>query len=126
VFFVDRSLGRKAVPEALRQAGEAVVVHDEHFAQDAKDEEWLTHAGKKGWIVLSADKRIRYRGNEFSALKEAGVRAFFLTAKSEMTGAQMGAAFVAALPHIKECTLGHARALIAHVWKNGRVQVVFP
>ncbi len=126
MFFVNRSLGRKAVPEALRLAGEKVIVHDEHFAQDAKDEEWLTHAGNQGWVVLSADKRIRYRGSEFSALKEAGVRAFILTAKSQMTGAQMGTAFVAALPHVKAEALSHDGALIAHVWKDGRVQVVFP
>ncbi len=126
VFFVDRSLGRKAVPDALREAGETVVVHDERFAQNAPDEEWLAQAGEKGWIVLSADKRIRYRENEFGALREAGVRAFILTAKSQMTGVQMGEAFVSALPHIKQCALQHEGALIAHVWRDGRVQVVFP
>ena len=126
VFFVDRSLGRMAVPDALRQAGETVVVHDERFAQNAPDEEWLAQAGAEGWIVLSADKRIRYRQNESGALRSAGVRAFILTAKSALKGAQMGEAFVSALPHIKQCALKHEGALIAHVWRDGRVQVVFP
>lgn len=126
MFFVDRSLGRKTVPEALREAGEEVMVHDEQFAQDAKDEEWLSRAGAEGWIVLSADKKIRYRVNELDALKEAGVKAFILTAKSKMTGVQMGAVFVSALPSIKDCILKYKGALIAHIWRDGRVQVVFP
>ena len=60
VFFVDRSLGRKIIPGALRDAGEEVRIHDEHFPQDAKDEVWLAEAGKQGWVVLTKDKNIRY------------------------------------------------------------------
>ncbi len=126
VFFVDRSLGRKVVPDALRQAGESVIVHDEYFPQNTRDEQWLERAGKEGWIVLSADKRIRYRANELNALKTAGVRAFILTTKSQMTGAQMSAAFVAAISAIKVCTAHCQGSLIAHVYKDGSVQVVFP
>src|SRR6185295_13285523 len=37
VFFVDRSLGRKIIPTALRKTGEEVRVHDEHFPQDTRD-----------------------------------------------------------------------------------------
>jgi hypothetical protein len=43
IFFIDRSLGRKVVPGALRAAGEEIRIHDEHFPQDAKDEVWLNH-----------------------------------------------------------------------------------
>jgi hypothetical protein len=52
IFFVDRPLGRKIVPAALRNAGEEVRIHDEHFPQDAKDEIWLaTIANEKCAIV---------------------------------------------------------------------------
>ncbi|MGH7991598.1 MAG: hypothetical protein ACREDS_15585 [Limisphaerales bacterium] len=57
VFFIDRSLGRKIIPDTLRNAGEEVCVHDELFAQNAKDEVWLAEAGKQGWIVLTKDKK---------------------------------------------------------------------
>jgi hypothetical protein len=50
VFFIDRSLGRKAVATALRNAGARVEVHDDHLPQDAKDEEWLRYVGEReGW-----------------------------------------------------------------------------
>jgi hypothetical protein len=59
-FFVDRSLGRRIVPAALRDAGFAVVTHDEMFSDDTSDEEWLAEAGARGWVVLMKDDRIRY------------------------------------------------------------------
>ena len=45
-FFLDRSLGRKTVAEALRAAGAKVEMHDDHFAQDATDETWLKTVGE--------------------------------------------------------------------------------
>jgi len=56
VFFVDRCLGRRIIPEMLRSAGEIVRAHDEVFRQDTRDEKWLTEVGKNGWIVLTKDK----------------------------------------------------------------------
>ena len=46
---------------ALRKAGLKIEIHDDHFAPDAKDEERLTVAGHKQWIVVTRDERIRYR-----------------------------------------------------------------
>jgi hypothetical protein len=41
VFFVDRCLGARTVPDALRVAGARVEVHADHFADDAPDPEIL-------------------------------------------------------------------------------------
>jgi predicted nuclease of predicted toxin-antitoxin system len=84
-FFVDRSLGRRAVPSALRDAGFEAVAHDDVFAVDTDDEVWLAEAGTRGWIVLIKDNRIRYRPQERAALEAAGVQAFVLT-NANMTG----------------------------------------
>jgi hypothetical protein len=37
VFFVDRSLGNKYVPDALRAAGARVEVHESHFPSETED-----------------------------------------------------------------------------------------
>ena len=79
-FFVDRSLGQRIVPAALRDAGFAIVTHDEMFSHDTTDEEWLAEAGARGWVVLMKDDRIRYNPRERAALEAASVRAFVLTA----------------------------------------------
>jgi hypothetical protein len=61
VFFIDRSLGRKIVAQGLRDVDEIVKIHDDRFAPYAKEVEWLVEVGKRGWIVLTKDDRIRYR-----------------------------------------------------------------
>src|SRR5260221_14400832 len=73
VFFIDRSLGRKIIAKALRDAGEEVMVHDDHFPQNTRDEVWLGEAGKRQWVVLTKDENIRYRTNELMALRAASV-----------------------------------------------------
>lgn len=47
-FFVDRSLGGRIVADALRAAGAAFVVHDDHFERDAPDQKWLESARNPG------------------------------------------------------------------------------
>lgn len=100
IFFLDRSLGKYIVADALRQAGAEIEVHDSHFPQDARDEEWLRAVGERGWIVLTRDDRIRYRFHERTALLQARVRAFVLVRRN-VSGPAMAAAFVNALPAIR-------------------------
>jgi len=57
--FLDRSLGRRQVAEALRNAGARIEIHDDHFGPETTDEDWLREAGRRGWIVLTKDARIR-------------------------------------------------------------------
>ena len=73
-------MGGKLVVEAIRAAGFAVIHHDERFAPDAPDEEWLTEAGRQGWIVVTRDRMIRRRQNELAALRAGKVVAFVVAA----------------------------------------------
>lgn len=74
--------------EALRAAGATVELHRDHFAPDAPDVEWLTEAGRRGWVVLTKDDAIRRNPLERRALLAANVRAFILTSQS-MSGPDM-------------------------------------
>ena len=85
VFFIDQSLGQKKIPEALRKAGAAVEVHGDYFTPDERDEVWLTEVGQKGWVVLTKDRKIRYRAIEQAALIKGRVAAFVLSA-GNLTG----------------------------------------
>jgi PIN like domain len=106
-FFVDRSLGRWAVPWALRDAGFDVVIHDDVFAADTDDDIWLAEAGARGWIVLMKDDRIRYRPQERAALVTAQVQAFVLTTAT-MTGQEQ------------------AHLLLTHAGRMGRFCAEYP
>jgi len=121
--FLDRFLGTKTVAVALRNAGSKVEVHDDHFAQDATDETWLTVVGKRGWIVLTKDRRIRFRAIERAALINAVVRAFVLTA-GDINGAAMAAVFLKALPKILRFSAKYASPFIATISKTGSVTML--
>ena len=62
------ALGKRIVAQALRELGETVEIHDDYFLPDAKDEDWLLEVGKRRWLVLTKDDRIRYRITERMAI----------------------------------------------------------
>lgn len=124
VFFVDRALGRRVIPGALREAGEDVRVHDELFPQDAKDEIWLAEAGRQGWVVLTKDKHIRYRTVEIHALMAARVRAFVLTARGDLSGQEISGILVKALPAMKRLCARTRPPFLAHVSREGNVTLM--
>lgn len=123
VFFVDRSLGKHDVPNALRSAGARVEVHDDHFPQAAPDEVWLPTVGRNGWAVLTSDDRIRYRQAEKSAATTARVALFIFTGK-RMRGAAIGDALVRALPEMTRLLQVERRPFIAKVTRTGSVSLV--
>jgi predicted nuclease of predicted toxin-antitoxin system len=124
-FFIDRSLGRHIVATALRQAGLEVEVHDDHFPPDAKDQEWLSEVGVRGWVVLTKDKRIKHRLLEMNAVLSARARVFTLTA-GDLQGQEMASIFLRALPKIQRYIAANAAPFIARVTKSGSVSTAFP
>jgi hypothetical protein len=84
-FFLDRSLGRRRVAEALRSAGWVLRTHHDVFGdrdEQVPDVEWLRLCGREGLPVLSKDKRLRYRPGEIAAIRRHSVKAFILTSGS--------------------------------------------
>jgi predicted nuclease of predicted toxin-antitoxin system len=112
-----------AVATALRTAGVEVEIHDDHFAQNATDAHWLAVVGQRNWVVLTKDDRIRYHPAELQALRQASVAAFILTAKN-LTGPEMAAAFVAALPGIHKTLASQSRPFVAAVDRHGRIRLI--
>jgi hypothetical protein len=95
--FIDRSLGRRHLADALRVHGYVVhtvaSVYGEQEGQLVADETWLSDAGRHGWVVLMKDDAIRRRPAERDALNAAGVRAFCLT-NANLRAEQQTARFV--------------------------------
>ena len=122
-FFIDRSLGSRLLSAALRSAGARVEIHDDHFPQDTPDSEWLTEIGKRGWVVLSKDVRIRRDKSERAALLEAGVKAFLLTQQG-LTGADMATIFVRAMPEMTRRASRARHGFICTVSRIGQIATV--
>ncbi len=84
MIFVDRSIP-KGVAEALKKVRDDVRWLEDDFPHDTKETEWLPEVGRRDWLVISRDKKIRSRPGERRALIEAGVGCFLLTQKHPLT-----------------------------------------
>jgi hypothetical protein len=100
--FVDRSLGRRKVPDRLREAHPDVhvIAHDELFDQDTDDEIWLREAGRRSWVVLTKDERIRRKPGEQQAIIDWGARCFCLHPTTGMRAEDMAEVLTRTLPRM--------------------------
>ena len=123
-FFLDRSLG-KTTASTLREAGYILHLIADHYPNDADevpDEHWIAEGSSRGWVLLTKDKRIRYRAEELEALQEGHL---FCLISGTMDIAEMTQALLVALPRIQ----GVARSEAAgfwHVYRDGTIRRMWP
>jgi hypothetical protein len=80
LFFTDRDLG-KQFPSVLKNAGLRVERHADYFSPDCPDEVWLQEIGRRRWIAVTHDRRIRYKPNELAAVKRHHVSLLIVIGK---------------------------------------------
>ena len=119
--FLDESLDSGSIAQSLAAAGAIVERLTAHFPKGTNDEAWLSLAGSKGWIVLTRDKRIRYRQLERWALQAAGVRAFVFTG-GNVTLSATATVLAEALPAIRDVCASDPGPFIYHIGRAGRPQ----
>lgn len=123
VFFCDRALGRRVVPQLIKDANEEVRIHDEMFDQDTPDEVWLEVIGKNGWVALTKDSAIRRNQLLIRSVMTYNV-AIFMVGRADATGDEVGKCVVDALPSIKKALRRFRRPLVASVSLTGQVTVL--
>ena len=116
-------MGLNIVPEAIRALGEEVALKTDHFDEDTPDEVWIPDVGKRGWIILSKDKNIRRNQIEIVQLLQSGTHSFVLTSGNQK-GDQMAAAFVTAMPTIKDMIKKFRPPFVGTVTASGDVRVL--
>lgn len=122
-FFFDRSLG-KITATRLRAAGYTVHLIADFYADDATtiaDEEWIAEGCRRGWVLLTKDKRIRYRAEELAALD--GV--LFCLSDGNAPIDAMVAALLGAMTKIERAAI-HGTAGFWHVYANGTIKRMWP
>lgn len=135
VFFTDRDLGKK-FPAILRDAGLDVERHADHFPQDCPDDVWVPEVGKRGWIAVTHDGRIRYKANELAAVMEN--RVALLVVIGHAPYPVLAQAFTVTIPRILQFVERHSPPYIAKVYRPsgsdvansasmpGRVELWYP
>lgn len=81
--------------------------------------------GSKGWVLLTADKRIRYNFLEKRALQQHAVREFVF-ASGNMSGEDMGAALELALPKMRRLARRLEPPFVAGITRSGGVHLRWP
>lgn len=98
--FVDRSLGRRKVPNILRAAGLRLTTLAEHYGipadEKVADVTWLTDATANGWVCLMKDAAIARNDAEKATVVAVGARCFCL-ARQSLSAEVMAGWFLAAL-----------------------------
>jgi len=122
VFFIDRTLGAEIVPEALRNAGINVEVHQDHFKQDTPDPVWIARCAQENWIILGNDKKIKKNPLERAAVINGEVSAFFLTS-GQRTGLEDAETLIKALRKITNLLMFEPRPFIARIHPDGTVEL---
>lgn len=121
VFFSDENLGRRIFPGLLREAGVALEVHTDHFKQGTPDTEWLPEVGRRGWVLLTIDARLRYNPLEQKAILAHGVAAFVFTGRAPHD--EKAAAFLRARGRIAKLLSQERPPFIAKIHNSGAVEV---
>ena len=125
VFFLDRSLGRETIATKLRDAGLHVKIHDDFFAKNARDDYWIPIVGKKNWLILTKDQKLRYRATEKYAVFHGGAKVFTLSS-GNLTAEQMAEIFIKAVPRIEKIAAKEMPPFIAKIYSSGIVHVWVP
>jgi PIN domain-containing protein len=118
IFFTDRDLDGDFFRH-LRASGLRAERHDDHFDPVATpDEIWLAEIGRRGWVAVSHDARIRYNPLAKMAIMEAGVR--LLVVIGHATHREQAENFVESLPQIERFLRRTPGPFIARVYREGR------
>lgn len=116
VFFSDRDLGR-VLPALLIAAGVRVERHDDHFGPETADEEWIAEIGRRGWVAVTRDARIRYSPLALSVLMSNRAQLFVLVGK--LTTAQAAETFLKWREKVISTSLDEDGAFIAKIRRDG-------
>lgn len=79
-FFIDRSMGERQVPAALRDAGWVIVTMAERYGrqagEDKQDPDWIRDASDLGEAIITKDKMIAERPIEAQTIHLCDARVF--------------------------------------------------
>jgi len=103
----------------LSEAGAVVERLTKHFPKGTDDQAWLSLAGANRWVVLTRDKRIRYRRLERLALQAAQARAFVFTG-GNVTLAETAAILAGTVPAIRNICDREQGPFIYHIGRAGK------
>lgn len=115
-FFVDRDLGKRSAA-ILDGAGFSLEWHDDHFPQKTPDEEWLREVTRRGWVVLTHDRKMRYTSRIRDEILDSGARVFIIRS-ARLTTSQLAQVVVNSRTRVTRFLERHPAPFIAKVLRD--------
>ena len=101
-----------------------VEVHDDHFAIDAPDEEWIGSVAERGWVAVTKDRNIRYRTHELNSIRRSGARVIVVRMKNA-TGPTIAELHLRAMPRIARFIAATPGPFVVALPKSGPLRLVW-
>ncbi len=120
VLFIDRCAWSHVLGEALAAAAIPYVAHPSRFRHDTPDDEWLAQAADEAWLVVTRDRRIRYRVNELRAAVQARLHLFVFT-QGGLRAVETAQILVQAYPAILRCVASRQPPAFWSLQRGGAV-----
>jgi len=120
IYLDENHCNNKSILGVLARAAIRVERHLDHFERGTPDEIWLPKVGVNGWVLLTTDKRIRYRQTEKQAVIKHRIRMFYFS-KNDLSGSQMAKALEIALPDIRNLCDKRQPPFFAAITRRGEV-----
>lgn len=90
-------------------------------AHDIPDEQWIADGCSRGWVLLTKDRRIRYRTSELDALSGH----LFCLADGNLRREEMAGRFLRAMKPILRAVARHPEGFW-HVYADGSIRKMWP
>jgi len=115
----------RKLADALHQRGRLVHMHNEVFPDRTPDRIWIPDVAKRGWIIVTRDKRLQTRHIEWMAFLRARARVlWFKGDRSSDLAIKDG--FLLALPKIDKLTSHLSPPYIIKITPAGYIEQVYP
>ena len=125
--YFDRNFGKR-IPYALSRMRPPVEIrwHDgERFPPDMPDDEWLSIAGAKNWIVLTQDLKFHLIEHEIEAVKQHAVGCFYFPSSNYGLWETL-CAFLRFHSRVIEKASEHPGPYIYEFKGTGKLETIFP
>ncbi len=98
------------------------MIHDTYFNPDETDENIIKTAAAHGWVLITKDKRIRFRETAKDLIRSRNARMIVVTTKDQTTDV-VSQVLIDAMPKICRFLDSTPPPFVAKLTKNGIVEV---
>jgi predicted nuclease of predicted toxin-antitoxin system len=122
IIVLDANMSGRIVVSELRSNGISVEILTDHFAADVKDTIWIPEVSRRGWVIITRDKSIRYNYLEKLVVKNSGARMFMLTT-GNATAKEMAECIVKSMRAARRIVMKTRPPFIGKIDRQGRVKI---